>query len=296
LTTKSTRTIIAVRGDTQGGHAGGLLNPETELPDVDIDDDGKTVITGWHTPELRPVQKKLWEWHTQYIKDVKNLAGADEIVFIEMGDLTQGTVFKDDLDENNLNTQVTISRYNTIPWLDLPNVKSAFFVKGTGVHVWGEGSTERLLTAQLKAAYPRKRIEITDHWLLNVKGVKVDVSHHGPGPGIRNWTRGNAFELYVKSILHDDIEAGAQVPDVILRGHKHEFTYRRAIHQVRGRIWELPAFITPPMCFIGSHAQKVMNSPSYMGVGVLALEVINGKLHAFHPFTNYVDLRTREIA
>jgi hypothetical protein len=213
-----------------------------------------------------------------------------------MGDLTQGNIFKDDLDVNSLNTQVTIARWNCIPWLDIPEVKSMYVVTGTGVHVWGEGSTERLLTAQLKEMYPQTKIKIADHWMLDIDGFFVDVAHHGPGPGIRPWTRGNVFELYVKGIMMDDIACGERVPDMVLRAHKHDFTYRRAIHQVRGKIWDMPAFINPPMSFIGSHALKVTNSPSSMGVGMVAYEIVNGKLYDWHAFTNYVDLRRKEQA
>jgi len=292
---KYNRTIIAIRGDTQGGYAGGLLNPDTLLPDIAIDDAGENIIEGWRRLELRPVQQKLWEWHKKYIKEVSKLSEGDDIIFVEMGDLTQGNIFKDDLDVNNLNTQVVISRYNTMPWLELQNLKSAYFVTGTGVHVWGEGSTERLLTAQLKVMYPHIKIKINDHYMLDVDGVHLDVAHHGPGPGIRNWTYGNVLELYAKSIMRDSIDLQEPVPDAIIRAHKHQFTYRPVIHQVRNKMWESKVFITPPMCFIGSHALKVMNSPSYMGVGVLALEIINGKIHAWYPFNNYVDLRTKEI-
>ena len=273
----------------------GLLNPDTVLPDADINDKGDRVIEGWRQVELRPVQTRLWQWHKGYIKEVQKLADGDDIVFLEMGDLTQGNIFKDDLDVNSLHTQVAISRWNTVPWLNLPEVKAAYFVTGTGVHVWGEGSTERLLVAQLKEMYPQTKIKINDHWTLDIDGFLVDVAHHGPGAGIRNWTRGNVFELYCRSIVMDDIEAGAQVPNLILRAHKHEFIYRRVVHQVRHKIWDVPAFINPPMCFIGSHALKTVNSPSSMGVGVIAYEIINGKLYDWHPFTNHVDLRTREV-
>jgi hypothetical protein len=75
----------------------------------------------------------------------------------------------------------------------------------------------------------------------------------------------------------------------------HEFTYAHAIHQVTGRVWQLPGFIVPPYCFIGSHAQKVMKSPSSMGVGTLAFEIVGGSLYKWHAFTHFVDLRTEEI-
>lgn len=288
------RTIIAIRGDTQGGHSGGLVNPETKIPELDLSEDGTVVVIGTRNPELRPIQKRLWQWHTQDLENINKLANGDPVVWLEMGDLTQGNVFKDDLDETSLSGQYFTSKWNTMPLLDLPNVKAMYVVRGTGVHVWGEGSTETMLMGILKREYPDIKISITDHWSLNIDGFVLDVAHHGPGAGIRNWTRGNAFELYCKSILMDDIDLGNQVPNVVLRGHKHEFTYRRVIHQVKNKIWDMPGFITPPYCFIGSHAQKVMNSPSFMGVGMLALEIVNGRLFDFHPFTHFVDLRARE--
>lgn len=292
---KYTRKIVIARGDTQSGHAGGLLNPETIIPTVDIDKQGRKVVSGYEEVRLNPVQKRMWQWTQADLKEVKKLAGKDEMVFIEMGDMTQGNVFKDDLAETSMSKQVWISFYNSKPWLDIPNVRRMRAVKGTGVHVWGEGSTESLLTFMLQKEYPKKNIQISDHYLLNVNGCVLDISHHGPGAGMRNWTRGNAFELYVKSILLDDLNAPRTPPNVILRAHKHEFTYAHAIHQVNGQVWQLPGFIVPPQCFIGSHAQKVMNSPSTMGVGTLALELINGKLYQWHALTHYVDLRTEEV-
>lgn len=288
------RKIIAIRGDTQGGHSGGLVNPETLIPDMEITEEGDLVI-GWRNPELRPVQKRLWVWHCQDLDNIQKLADGDPIVWIEMGDLTQGAVFKDDLAETALSSQYFISKWNTKPLLQLPNVRSMYIVRGTGVHVWGEGSTETMLTHTLHEMFPWLTVKITTHWLLAFDGFLLDVAHHGPGPGIRNWTRGNVFELYCKSLMKDDIELGNPTPDVILRGHKHEFIYRPVVNQVKNRIWKADGFITPPYCFIGDHAQKATNSPSFMGVGMLALEIVNGKLLDFHPFTHFVDLRTREV-
>lgn len=292
---KYSRKVLAVRGDTQSGHAGGLLNPDTLFPVVAIDDNGKKVIDGWEEAKLNPVQTRLWKWSEEDRAGIKKLAGKDEIVFIEMGDMTQGNIFKDDLQETSLSRQMIASYHNSLPWVDMPNVKRMRAVKGTGVHVWGEGSTETILTMLLKRDFPKKDIAISDHYLLTVDGLRVDVSHHGPGAGMRNWTRGNVFELYARSILMDDLNADRQPPNLLLRAHKHEFTAAHALHQVKGNVWKLPAFIVPPYCFIGSHAQKVMNSPSMMGVGTMAFEVINGKLYDWHAFTHYVDLRTEEV-
>jgi hypothetical protein len=289
------RKIIAIRGDTQSGHAGGLLNPEAQIPVMAIDEEGKRVVDGYETAHLNPVQERLWEWSESDRGEIGKLAAGDEIIFIEMGDMTQGARFVDDLKDASLLRQTIISFYNFMPWMEMENLRRMRAVKGTGVHVWGEGSTEVLLVMMLQKAFPEKDLKISDHYLLNIDGYLIDVSHHGPGAGYRNWTRGNAFELYVKSILMDDLNMGRPTPNIVLRGHKHEFTYAHAIHQVGGHIWKLPGFIVPPYCFIGSHAQKAVNSPSSMGVGTLALELVDGKLLDFYPFTHYVDLRTEEV-
>lgn len=292
---KYNRKIMVVRGDTQSGHAGGLCNPETQFPVIGIDAQKNKVIQGYSSPTLNPVQEQLWKWSEQDRGDVRTLAGKDEIVFVEMGDMTQGARFTDDLAETSLSHQVLISFYNTLPWLELPTLRTMRAVKGTGVHVWGEGSTETLLTLLLQKQFPHKDIHIADHYLLHIDGLLVDVAHHGPGAGIRNWTRGNAFELYVKSLLMDDLNARRPPPNLVLRAHKHEYTYAHAVHQVNGQVWQLPGYIVPPYCFIGSHAQKVMNSPSSMGVGTLAFEILDGRLYQAHAFTHWVDLRTEEI-
>lgn len=292
---KYKRKIVIVRGDTQSGHAGGLLNPETLYPVPGINKAGESVVEDWEAASLNPVQRKLWEWSEKDRENIRKLAGKDDAIFIEMGDMTQGARFTDDLQETSLSRQVIASFYNSLPWVGMVSVKKMRAVKGTGVHVWGEGSTETVLTMLLKREFPKKDIAISDHYLLNVDGWPIDLAHHGPGAGLRHWTRGNAFELYVKSILMDDLAVNRQPPAVVLRGHKHEYTVAHALHQVNGQVWELPGYIVPPYCFIGSHANKAMNSPSGMGVGTLAFELINGKLYQRHEFIHWVDLRTKEV-
>jgi hypothetical protein len=253
-------------------------------------------VTGFRHPDLRPIQKRLWMWAEADREEVRKLAGGDEIVFLEMGDLTQGNRFSDDLSETAMHPQVVHAEWLMKPWLDMKNVNKVRVVKGTGVHVWGEGSTESLLVRLLTKEYKGqgKSIKIADHYLLDIDGFTIDVAHHGAHPGIRNWTRGNVLRFYATSILRDSIDLGEPIPHALLRAHQHEFTYTRAIHQTNGVIWDMPAWITYPYCFIGSHAQKVIRSPGHMGVGTLALELINGKLYDWHNFGHWMDLRVRE--
>ncbi|MBT7991047.1 MAG: hypothetical protein HN769_14355 [Anaerolineae bacterium] len=292
---KYKRKIIAVRGDTHSGNAGGLVNPTTEIPEIDLDESGRRVIAGYRNPELRPVQKRIWRWHEEARREIKKLAGKDEISLLDLGDLTQGNIFRDDLAEASMNAQVILSRSTLLPWLEMKNLKKLRMTKGTGVHVWGEGSTETLLSAWLQDEYHKKDIKISDHWLLDVDGYKIDAAHHGPGPGTRNWTHGNAFSLYLKSELRNALDRSETPPNMVLRGHTHVFTYGFARHQIDATIYKTEGYITPPMCFIGSHARKVTRSTARMSIGMLALEIVDGKLLAMHPFLNNIDLRTEEI-
>lgn len=292
---KYRRRIIAIRGDTQGGHSGGLLNPETEFPDVDITESGDRIIKGYSHRELRPVQKRLWQWHEEGRQEIQKLAGKDPITFLELGDMTQGDYYKDNLAEAQLNSQVVISRWNMRPWLTMKQVKKTLISKGTSVHVWGDGQSETLLTAWLSALYPEKDIQIAHHWLYNADGFLIDTAHHGSGPGIRNWTKGNVFSLYMKSELRDSLDRGEQPADMFLRAHFHTFTYGNAFHQIDSRIYKAEGYIIPPFCFIGAHAQKVIRSPGRMSIGLIALEIVNGKLLDTHVFLHTLDLRVREV-
>lgn len=134
-----TRKIIAVRGDTQSGDSGGLLNPATLYPVVGIDEEGAKVIETYEEAHLNPVQRQLWKWSEEDRANVQALAEKDDVVFLEMGDMTQGARFTDDLKETSLSRQTITSYYNSLPWLGMENVFTMRAVKGTGVHVWGEG-------------------------------------------------------------------------------------------------------------------------------------------------------------
>jgi hypothetical protein len=250
---------------------------------------------GFRKPEVRPIQKHLWRWHEEDRLAIRDLAGKDRIVFVEMGDMTQGVVFKDNLAETELASQVAMAEWTIRPWLEMENVKAVRIVQGTGVHLWGTGSTEKIIASKLREQYPNKNINIANHYALDVDDFLMDIAHHGPGPGSRNWLKGNVLRLYAQSEMMDLVVMQKPVPSLMLRAHFHEMTTATATYQVGGKIWEMSAWITPPYAFINNHAQKAVRSPGRMGIGMLAFELINGKLYDKHTFMHYVDLRTREV-
>lgn len=291
---KHRRVIVAVRGDTHAGHSGGLCNPETQLPELDISPDGQVIIAAWNPVSLRPVQARLWEWHEQDRGEIEALAGRDDLILFEMGDLTQGVKYLDDLDKPSISEQVFGGMWNLAPWLEMKSFRGAFLVNGTGSHTWGPDGSESLLTMLLKQRYKGRRIDIVQHWLLSVGGFRFDVAHHGAGAGIRAWLRGNVFDLYLKSILMDCLMNGTERPDMVLRAHVHTPTKGVGRLQSGGQVWELPGWISGPYCFIGGHGQQAAKSPGGMTISMMAFEIVDGRLLETHQFTRSVDLRVKE--
>ncbi len=290
---KYTRHIIAVRGDTHAGHDGGLKNPNTLIPEIDIDEHDQEVVV-WAPVRLKPFQKRLWKWHEDARLSIQKMAGTDPITFIDMGDLTHGTFWRDNISETQMSDQYFISKWNTSPWVEMPEVKRAYIVKGTSVHNFGNGSSETMLAHALASEY-KKPVNFADHYLLDIDGVVIDVAHHGAGPGSRAWLKGNEMGIYLRSLIIEGLTAGEKTPDVVLRGHFHEYTRGWGWYQVGGDYYQCHGIITPGLCWIGNYATMATKSKSRFSCGMIALEIINGKLHDVYPFVHWIDLRTHEV-
>lgn len=291
------RVILVAVGDKQAGHAGALVNPETLLPTWEIDPKTKKrVIDGYEHPKLSPMQKQLWEWHEHDRNEIGKLAGRDPIIYLGMGDETQGGYYKDDLQNVSLSVQTLYSYHNMLPWMEMKSLRAAYFVQGTSVHLWGAGDTETILVHTLRKEFPKKRIELTQHWELDIDGLLVDIAHHGPGPGSREWTKGNTLRLYTRSLMQKLHNNGKLTPHLLLRAHYHQPISEVVSLNLDEEILRTEAWITPPQCVIGAHGQKATQSVSQMHIGMLAFEIINGKLIEtyYKPFWHTFDLRVRE--
>ena len=292
-TVKYDRRIIAVRSDTHSGNEYGLKNPATLLPV--LDKDGNRIVDKWKPVTLKPFQRHLWALHEKGRKGIEALAGTDPITFLEIGDLTTGTWILDDVGENNLSDQYFVARATITPWLDMPGVTGMYVAKGTGVHVWRKGSSEQILVHSLSKEYPNKPVKFGEHWTLDIAGVRLDVAHRGPSMGKRQWLRGNELRWYCQNILMDDVADGERPPDVILRGHFHTYTRAVATFQPPNAYYQATGIIMPTLSYLGEWALNATQSKSRLSLGLIALEVINGKLHDVHAFVEDWDLRKLEV-
>jgi len=155
-----------------------------------------------------------------------------------------------------------------------------------------------MLTHHLKDAFPKKRIQIKQHWALKLDGddrAEINIAHHGPATGIRHWLKGNVLQLYTLSLMMRRVSAGKVPPLAVFRAHHHELLYRPVIYQTEKQIWETRAWITPPFCYISGHGQQVMQSPDVMSVGMIAVEFVNRRIHDWHHWLHTIDLAQGEV-
>lgn len=297
------RSIFASLGDTHGNSKVGLLNPEAtlheEVPLFEEDDEEDEVELIPYTPTLTLAQKRLWGDYTEDLTALAEVAAGDPVDVLHGGDLAQGSKHWGELVSTRAADMIEIAAANLRPILDLKesgklNLRNFWIAKGTGAHTEGEGSLELVVAKLLSAEYDFK-VKVAYHYLLDIDGYMVDASHHGPGPGIRNWLRGNILQLYTLSLMMDELDAGRRPPDLVIRHHFHQYVRRWSTKITHRGTFETLAVICPSYCFTNDYARKVAKSPSRITIGQLAYELLDGKLYYTHELLRTYDLRVKEI-
>jgi hypothetical protein len=252
-------------------------------------------LNDYWSPQPTESQLWIWEQYTKHIKELKHLAGKDEIVVLVGGDITHGKMYSD-------KERVSVREYDDYAiaadalseLARLKNVKRMRLVKGTGSHVFSHGTAE-LVVARILEAEHEVDAKVAYHYLLNIRGVNFDIAHHGPGPGIRKWLQGNILRYYVRSLVIQALMEQEPVPDVLLRWHFHQYVPDTHEFRSNGQTYTTLARICPSYSYIDDHARKVVKSPSKLTVGMLAFELVDGKVKSEHEFLSSIDLRRKEV-
>ncbi len=284
----SKRTIAVAIGDIHSGCLFGLMRPGIELPP--LDDQGEL----W-SPEPTESQVWLWDCFQEHKAELIKFAGKDDIVVFYGGDVTHGDKYPD-------KEKVTVRRYdqlhiavdNLSEIASLKNVKVMRLAKGTGSHVMGHGTAELIVARMLRENY-KLDIGVAYHYLSEIQGTTWDIAHHGPGPGIREWTKGNVLRLYTESIMMAELMSGGKPPDVLLRWHYHRYVPKMPTIRSNGGTFTTIANICPSYCFIDDFARQVTKAVSKLTVGMLAYEIVDGKVRAPQEFLSTIDLRKKEV-
>lgn len=282
------RVIVVAESDAHSGHKLGLCNPDTVLLT-----DKKEV----YGPSLEKFQRYLWDLRTEYLAWVADFAAGDEIIHIHGGDITHGKRFPDQLMDSRLSDQPTIAYHNMLPAYNLPNMTTGRIIIGTSLHVFGEGSSEIMVAEKLRAQFPDKDIWPIAHSLITIDGTDVtfDVAHHGPGAGIRRWTRGNVATNYLKSKMWQDFsgEKRKKPAHVYLRGHYHTWVHVTNREPFQGHDYESDLVVMPAWCGMTEHARKATQSDYEITNGLTVFEIVGNRVEVI-PKKKTLDLRTEE--
>ncbi len=291
---KSKRSILAVLSDTHGNSKQGLLNPDVELYQLTpiLDKEGRKQGDKEipYNPPLSYPQELLWKDFTEDLDRVKKLAGPDPIDLLHLGENVHGT--KGAVVSHRAGDDVEIAVSNLLPYLSLGGIRVCRIAKGTEWHE-GSGSGAALQVARGLRDKTGANVKAFYHPLLKINGFTVDASHHGPTPGKRNWLKGNELGWYLLSLMQDELDAGRTPPDIVLRGHYHQFAM--AVRQrINTLVYESRAIICPSYAFTDAYARKSAQSPSRITIGMVAIEINDG-MHKVHDFRRTYDLRTEEV-
>lgn len=264
---------MAVISDPHSGYISGLVNPNTL-----IQDDQKRKVKF----ELNDRQSFVWEVYEHGVKEIFKLAGKDDILLVCLGDLTHGNKYIPELMSTRGADQYAIGEAIFDPWLQLhKNVKSIRIVFGTGAHNFGQGTSEIVIAQRLEDKYSHIDVRSYYQAQCTVLDKTIDIAHHGPPTGRRVWLTGNEARYYLRSIMLGDLTHGKIPPDVVLRGHRH--VYIDEI--VREGDYKSRIIIAPPLCLPGEYAIQVAQSFGKATVGMIALEIEDGKTVNTFEFT-----------
>jgi len=285
---KVNRAIIACISDTHAHFRLGLFNPETRVQDDNAE---------YYTPAMNEPQRYLWDdVHVPAIKSIADLAGKDPIIGFHLGDVVHGNKHATELMTTRLSDQIDAAAGNSIspgilhPFLSLKNVVSFRLAKGTAAHNFGEGSADIQIIERLKMKYPKIDFRTVYHGLADIADVNVDYFHHGAHPGTRNWLKGNVARFYLRDLILQHIEFGADVPQLFISGHYH--TLVEIIDKFMG--YKTRLVVMPGMCFPTDWTVKITKSLPFVKHGWVAFEVINGRIIESFEFTQAMDIRTKE--
>lgn len=284
--------VVVCLADTHGGSALGLMAPGTQLYQEPVGNEPAPA----YTPPLTATQTYLWEIYQADVDYVRTIAAGRPVVVYHNGDICQGLKYPQQLVTTRLADQVRIATNNMRVWFDTPglNLAALRLVFGTAAHNFGEASACLLIHEQLTALYPRADIQVVRHAYATIAGVEFDVAHHGPTPGVRNWTVGNQLRFYARSMVADCVAHGWPIPRVIVRAHYHTYCPETVLVMVAGQEYLIDVVVLPSYCSLTEYAQQATRSGFVISNGLVAWEVAAGQVIKKHARVRAVDLRTKE--
>lgn len=278
---------IYIETDHHANNTWGLLRPGTTV---------KALTPHGHTYDkefpLNPEQMFLWAVREEAVKGVKKIVGDNPITYIHLGDYIQGTKHATDRVTDSPYEEQVIAQGN-LSWLAQElNLERIRLVLGTEAHDGVRHESIKSLLSALSGYCPD--IEMTWHGLLEVEGMSIDFSHHGPGDGKRDWLKGNEMRYYTKSLMAEDMKRGNEPPRLILRGHRHGYHWETVRERINNQWYTSDYVMVPSLCGLGAYGKKVTQSEHLISNGAILVAIQDEMFHV-HEWVVERDLRKKEV-
>lgn len=283
------RTIGLCMSDTHAGFKFGLMNPDVEL--YDADEDGNLIP---YTPAATAVQRYFWNLYLQGCEAVKLFANGDPIVVIHFGDATHGDKYPKTLVTTEIADQPVIAVSNMYPVFKLSNVRSFRLTAGTDAHNFDDANAEKIIIRQIKLLYPEIDSELITHGLGNIDGMEIEYAHEGAFPGSRHHLKGNVAHQYLRDKMTTELLGGNTPPQLYAYGHYHEWLHVSETISVGDKDYTSHLMVIPSFNFPNLWTTAATKAQSRFTHGIVALEIIDGRLTDIKRFTKTIDRRTKE--
>jgi hypothetical protein len=283
------RTIGMFIADTHGGFKLGLMNPNVVLYDRNEEGD----LVPYH-PRPTAVQEYFWNLLLQGVEAVVKFAHGDPIVVIHYGDATHGDKYPKTLVSTEIADQPAIAVANMEPMLSLPNVRSFRLAVGTDAHNFDDGNAERIIINDLKLRYPNIDCGMVEVGLGDIDGVDIEYAHQGAWTGARHHLKGNIAHQFLRDKMTIELMAGHTPPRLYGYGHYHEWIWVTETISVGDIDHTSTLFVIPSFNFPNMWTTAMTRGQARFTHGLVAIEVIDGKLTDYKRFTRTIDRRTKE--
>ena len=282
------KRFVLAEADPHSGHILGLCNPKTKVLDAD---------TGTAQPldaKLGEFQQYLWQERTRYIKNAFDIIRSHPCTYILNGDVTHGNGHPEQIMSTRISDQYAIAHYNLLPIIERRNVKMIRLMSGTGIHSFGEGTSEITVAERLQADYKHKDIGVVAHGRLKIGGAIFDVAHHGPGRGSRWWLEGNTARYHLRDRMVRDLSIGLEPADVYLYAHFHVDVCEVVRMPWQGKTYKSHVIVLPSWCGLGEYARKVTKSAPIIENGLYLFEINDGRVTVYDEFVSRFDTRVEQ--
>jgi hypothetical protein len=136
---------------------------------------------------------------------------------------------------------------------------------------------------------------LVTHGLGTIDGVPIEYAHQGPFTGSRQHLKGNIAHQYLRDKMTTELLAGKTPPRIYGYGHYHEWIWVTETISVGNKDYTSSLFVMPSFNFPNLWTTAATRAQAHFTHGIVALEIIDGKLTDYKRFTKTLDRRTKEI-